>query len=735
MIDSPLLLDVGDWVLRTTIDVGLLVAALLLIERVAGARLGPTSRYLIWSLVLVRLLLPALPADPLGWKAATSAPAESGEIEPIAVDDGPVLARGFVPPTRSRPVDDVVTVEQETTTDTGAALAGATAETVEATIRRAPVALPGPAGPTPSADAAEAADARAAEEAGGLPWRETLVVLWAAVALAMLARLVLLEVRFRRALARDARPAHAELQRAVDRARRDAGMRRPVEALLTDQVPAPAVTGLLRPRLLMPPSALARLDAAELRHVLAHEVAHLRALDPLFRWAQAIAEALHWHNPLARLGLRRAQQAQEVLRDYQALGNQPGADPGDYAGTLLKLGTPPPRRQPAPLSALLEDGTTLKKRIQMVIDFPLRRGSALLGATLLAGLGWASLTGAATAQDPRTPPGPSAPSATGLQEIRVVRRAPVPEWKSSLLAKLETPIEITEEITLGDLARRLRDQVGVNVIVDLDLDSDETYPLSRGTRSARQILDLLREAAGCDWSLAPDVVLIDYGEGSANNYDLRFYDVRKLVDGDEENANWVQDIVYSLTPRHWENEYATMNFYNGLLVVNQSDRAHDEVLDLLELMLNRGRRPLAPSSPERDALAATLATPISVRFDEQGFAAVARALTDTTGVPIYVHPDYDDGRIVSLELKGMPLRDVLDWIGHQTWTSVVVEDGMVRFTSSRRPRSASTRSATCSSGRTRASPTRTTWSSSSTPRSAGTPGTTSSRRPWSGTTC
>ena len=48
-------------------------------------------------------------------------------------------------------------------------------------------------------------------------------------------------------------------------------------------------------------------------------------------------------------------------------------------------------------------------------------------------------------------------------------------------------------------------------------------------------------------------------------------------------------------------------------------------------------------------------------------------------MPIYVHPDYDDGRSVSLELKGLTLREVLAWIGHQTWTHVVVEDGMVRF--------------------------------------------------------
>ena len=64
------------WLAASAIDLAVLLAVLLVVDRVAGARIGPRCRYLLWSLLLVRMLLPALPPDPLGWKASPQLRAE-----------------------------------------------------------------------------------------------------------------------------------------------------------------------------------------------------------------------------------------------------------------------------------------------------------------------------------------------------------------------------------------------------------------------------------------------------------------------------------------------------------------------------------------------------------------------------------------------------------------------------------------------------------------------------------
>ena len=54
-----------DWLLRTSLQVSLLVATVLLVTALVGRRLSPAYRYALWLLVAARLALPVLPAS--GW--------------------------------------------------------------------------------------------------------------------------------------------------------------------------------------------------------------------------------------------------------------------------------------------------------------------------------------------------------------------------------------------------------------------------------------------------------------------------------------------------------------------------------------------------------------------------------------------------------------------------------------------------------------------------------------------
>ena len=681
----------GDWLLVTARDLALLSLLLLAVDRLAGPRLGPRARYLLWSLLLVRMLLPALPPDPLGWKASavpTATAADALPAQGVTAD----LRSWRLPERRPAAAQPTAVTALDLDAQTlGEAVADSNAE-LEAVGNR-PAALH-PASPrehfaaAPSASALGAApQAPSRAVAAPLTARSLQAALawaWALGAGLLLLRLLLQELRFRRALRDDACPAPASLQRALDEAAARVGLRRRVAALITGQVPAPAVYGVFRPRLLMPPTALARLSDRELQHVLGHEVAHLRAGDTLLCWLLAVARALHWYHPLARLGLRRMQAAQEVLRDYQALGREPGADPGGYAATVLKLGAPPPARpMPAPIPAILEDGKDLKRRIQMIVDFPLRRrGATLLGTCLLAGVGWVGLTGAtvpASAPDLLAPP-----QDPQIKSVRVVRQDPIPAWMEQMNQQLTTPMTMAVQgASLEEMLDAIRAQTGVNIVVDRDIEiSADGYDLQANGRTAAQVLDLLCDANNLEWGLTPGVVLIGWQGDNPFRYDLRFYAVGELIDGDpdpEYRAELLMEQLTNLSWRGWDSEYASMRYWNGLLIVQQTERGHAKVESLLNLFLNRGGRAPASAPQEQLALDAQLDTPIDVDFDEQGFAAVVRSLSERTGVPMYVHPDNADSGMITLQLKGLPLRSVLEWIGRQTWTHVVVEDGMVRF--------------------------------------------------------
>ena len=73
------------------------------------------------------------------------------------------------------------------------------------------------------------------------------------------------------------------------------GCRYPVY-LVEEGLPSPCLFGLIRPAVYLTPAAVASPD--RLRHVIAHETAHARHLDPLWSLLRCVCLAVYWFDPL-----------------------------------------------------------------------------------------------------------------------------------------------------------------------------------------------------------------------------------------------------------------------------------------------------------------------------------------------------------------------------------------------------------------------------------------------------
>ena len=94
---------------------------------------------------------------------------------------------------------------------------------------------------------------------------------------------------------------------------------------------------MFHPKLLLPSGFLGRFTPQEIRLVILHELAHLKAHDILSNWLIAMAGAIHWFNPMTWLALRRLRQDREILRDSQVLHRLNPKERATYGETLLKL--------------------------------------------------------------------------------------------------------------------------------------------------------------------------------------------------------------------------------------------------------------------------------------------------------------------------------------------------------------------------------------------------------------
>jgi len=182
---------------------------------------------------------------------------------------------------------------------------------------------------------------------------------------------------------------------------RDLGVNAP-EMIVCEAISTPAVTGLLRPRLLLPHE---RYDVQELRYILRHELCHLKRRDMLLKLVLLAANAMHWFNPVVYLMLRQADEDIELACDSAATDGLELPERAAYSRTLLAAVQSSVRALPA---TTCFGGTVerLKRRITNVLGAQKKRGlgivALVLALTLTAGcaVSWGERAQAQKNDDP-----------------------------------------------------------------------------------------------------------------------------------------------------------------------------------------------------------------------------------------------------------------------------------------------------------------------------------------------
>ncbi len=279
----------------------------------------------------------------------------------------------------------------------------------------APVLVAGPAaGPIASADRAMS---RRPWQVG--PW---LVSAWAIGSIALGARLVLASRRLA-AIVRRSGEAPEGVVREFREIEALLGGPRGVMVRRSAEVGTPCLAGPFRPVLLLPDLPDGAYGRADLRAILAHELAHARGHDLAWNLAAHLASIALWFHPLAW----RARAAHAAACDSvcDAVAADQIGDVRSYARTLARLaldvGGPPPATGLA-MARSSDVGRRIRALDRKLFRTPPPRrlvmaasSSACLMAVLIGGL-------AITRAEP-SPPAPQAPKEGGRMEVKAVEDA------------------------------------------------------------------------------------------------------------------------------------------------------------------------------------------------------------------------------------------------------------------------------------------------------------------------
>lgn len=334
-----------------------LILALLVLRRVFRNRISRRAQYVLWLLVLARLLIPvSLPGA--GFSLLTAAEPVSQAVT-----------------TRLEHQEIYIPTDQEPLT----------------AHPDAPDLTPSQAMPPSASQVWVIQDDETAVQYQKLTPVDLLRGVWYAGVAVMAAWLLLTNLRFWRKLRK------ARIPYTID------GCKYPVY-LVKSGLPSPCLFGLIHPAIYLTPAAAETPE--RLRHVIAHESAHARHLDPLWSLLRSVCLAVYWFDPLVWLAAAASKADGELACDEAALASLGPAERVPYGKTLLAL-IPVGRGPGDPMlsaTTMTAGKRRLKDRITRIAENRQTRSAALMAVIALAAMACAvTFTGAKDGTAATTP--------------------------------------------------------------------------------------------------------------------------------------------------------------------------------------------------------------------------------------------------------------------------------------------------------------------------------------------
>ena len=354
-----------------SLQAGTLVVVILLLDLFLRYHARAVTRYWLWSLVLLKLILPVSLYSPL---SVASWLADWLPTEAVAqnIESGPTTTLAANTPEGIQIRTDLP--EQPFLT--------------EPFLQSHPQSTQLPPAETPSASklAVPDSEVESPAEPAALPALQAsaiLLLIWLS-AVTMLSICVLWRTGRVRKLTIQAESAGADLVSQLNECVLLLGMKPDsVKLKVSEETGSPAICGFWRATIILPRHLLEKLNPEQYRQIFIHELAHWKRFDLQVNCLQTLLLILYFYHPLVWLTHVMLKRLREQAVDETVLVTL-NEQPSHYSATLLDIAalTPAVESPRLQLLGILESRKSLTQRIRRMITRPIPR-SARLGLVSL----------------------------------------------------------------------------------------------------------------------------------------------------------------------------------------------------------------------------------------------------------------------------------------------------------------------------------------------------------------
>lgn len=318
----------------------LLILTVIVVRAVLKNTIGPGLRYALWTVVLLRLIIPlSLGTAKISVGSLTQAASETAPVQVVTALMGAELPR--------RSYNSAYSEVAREYAKKGVDISEMTARDLDIVEREI-----------------------SSRRASGWTVRDILVGLWLAgigvVSVVFLTSNILFTLALRRSRRRVDVPGY------------------PLPVYVSYKTAAPCLFGLLYPAIYIP-TGLTENETAR-RHVVEHELAHRRHGDHIWSVLRGVCLAVHWYNPLVWVAASLSRDDAELACDEAAIRRLGEGERAEYGRTLIKM-TCQRRPEFLKLAATMTGGGKsihIQERIMYIAKKPRTTALALAAASIIS---------------------------------------------------------------------------------------------------------------------------------------------------------------------------------------------------------------------------------------------------------------------------------------------------------------------------------------------------------------
>ena len=321
------------FLIQTTIYISVTALFIILFKQVFKNRLKARWHFLIWSVLLIRLIVPVLPSSPVS------------VFNTVKVNDDIVRQSSF----RSYITEEN---KAEETDEDNYSVALGLQEIVEADTDKYNTESESVSGYTIRIDA-------------------IVTYIWISGTVILLGYLITVLLVYRNKLKKSRRECNAEVFSLLSECKNRINIKRNVNVYFADTTPM--LIGLFKPSVYVPDA----LSETELEATLLHELNHMKHLDILWSTIATVVLCLNWFNPIIWFCFFMFKRDLEVYCDERTLKHAENKQ--NYAMLLLKTATARKEKFVFGTTSLQSGKADVKRRIRYMAKF--RKPTATVAAT------------------------------------------------------------------------------------------------------------------------------------------------------------------------------------------------------------------------------------------------------------------------------------------------------------------------------------------------------------------